>query len=272
MKHSIFLKILAVILCAASLMGIVGGAAGALALVEGNLYHQSVDDLISQRVQNMAVESANAIGLHYADQTLGGCPDEILRYSGRNAISRNFTSFGYAIVDGEGNVVESLNPELKDTAQVYTLPVTGQYMHLVSTETEAQLRAKASEAKLAAHSEGLTSSSGEAIPMEGISVNQVWFLDFNGNHIYEAYGDRNECASTYLYNNGYTTNASSYEHDPQNRVGFLFHGPGGQLVYHSFLEENEYDFPSTEVYGVMFMSHDRDLYFQTESPEGIGIL
>ena len=268
MKNNIFLKSLAIILCAASLMGMIGGAAGALVLVEGDLYNRSVDQMLDEKLQLDASIFAEQKALAYAGQELGGCPEEIIRRYG----VRLDCDYGYAIVDPEGNVLESLNPEMKDTAEVYSVPVKGQYMHLVSTETESQLRAKEAETRLAAYSEGLTSSSGEAVPAEGVSINQVWFLDFNGNHIYEAYGDRDQCTSTYFYANGYTTNSSSYEHEPLNRVGFLFHGPDGQLVYHSFLEENEYDFPATEVYGVMFMSHNRDLYFQTEDPNGIGIL
>jgi len=268
MRNNIFLKALAILLCAASLMGIVGGAAGALVLVEGDLYNRTVDQMLDEKLQLDASVFAEQKALAYASQQLGGCPEEIIRRYG----VRPDCDYGYAIVDPEGNVLESLNPEMKDTAEVYSVPVKGQYMHLVSTETESQLRAKEAETRLAAHREGLTSSSGEAVPAEGVSINQVWFLDFNGNHIYEAYGDRDQCTSTYFYANGYTTNSSSYEHEPLNRVGFLFHGPDGQLIYHSFLEENEYDFPATEVYGVMFMSHDRDLYFQTEDPNGIGIL
>ena len=80
MKHSIWMKTLAILLCAASLMGIIGGAAGALALVNGDLYNKTVDEVIDQRIQNLAVESAHQIASRYADQTLGGCPEEISRY------------------------------------------------------------------------------------------------------------------------------------------------------------------------------------------------
>ena len=268
MKNSLFMKILAIILCAASLMGVVGGAAGALVLVEGDLYNRTMDEMLDEKLRQEASRLADQTALTYAGRELGGCPEELTRRYG----THTGCDYGYAVIDPEGNVLESLNPEMKDTAEIYSVPVTGQYMHLVSTQTESQLRAKEAETRLAAYSAGLTSASGEAVPAEGVSINQVWFLDFNGNHIYEAYGDRDQCVSTYFYANGYTTNSSSYEHDPQNRVGFLFHGPDGQLVYHSFLEENEYDFPATEVYGVMFMSHDRELYFQAEDPNGIGIL
>ena len=46
MKNSIFLKALAILLCAASLMGIVGSAAGALTLVENDLYNKTVDQVL----------------------------------------------------------------------------------------------------------------------------------------------------------------------------------------------------------------------------------
>ena len=72
MKRHILLKTLAVLLCAASLLGIVGGAAGVLTLVEQDLYNKTVDEVIHQQIQNLAVESANQIASRYADQTLGG--------------------------------------------------------------------------------------------------------------------------------------------------------------------------------------------------------
>ena len=79
MKHSIFVKLLAIVLCAASLMGVVGGTAGALMLVERDLYNKTVDEAIAQQVQNLAADSANQIASRYADVTLGGCPEEISR-------------------------------------------------------------------------------------------------------------------------------------------------------------------------------------------------
>ena len=272
MKYSIFVKILAVLLCAASLMGIVGGAAGALVLVESDLYNKTVDDVITQRVQNLAAESANAIGSHYANTVLGGCPAEVSRSSGWNSLSRNFGSYGYAIVDAEGTVLASLNPELKDSAEVYALPVTGQYMHLVSTETEAQQQAKEAEARLNLMGRGMEVGDGKVIPPEGLSINEIYFTDAMGNIIYEAYGDRAESYSTYYYPNGYTTSSSTQHHQSQGRIGFLFCGPDGQMMYHSFLEEWENDFSATEVCGIMLLSHDTGFSFSTKNPDGLGVL
>ena len=103
MKHNIFLKTLAIFLCAASLMGIVGGTAGALALVERDLYNKTVDQVLQQHVQQLATEGANHLASRYADLILGGIPSEISRSFGNDLLSQNFSAFGYAILDAEGN-------------------------------------------------------------------------------------------------------------------------------------------------------------------------
>ena len=160
MKNSLILKSLAILLCAASLMGIVGGAAGALALVEGDLYHKTVEEVIAQRIQLLTAESANQIAYRYADQILGGCPEEISRYSSRNPLSYHFTSYGYAIMDKEGNILESLNPEQKASTQTYAFPITGQYMHLVSTETASQTKEAEARKQLDAYRNAMTDLDG----------------------------------------------------------------------------------------------------------------
>jgi len=277
MKNSIFFKFLAILLCAASLMGIVGGTAGALVLVEGDLYNKTVDEMIAQRVQNLAVESANQIASRYADQVLGGCPEEISRYSGSNQLSRNFTSYGYAILDGEGNELYSLNPELKDSTQTHTIPITGQYMHLVSTETDSQAMEAEARKRMDAYSNGLTDIDGNTVPAEGISINQVIFTDQDGHVLYEANCDGFTGSSSYFYrdyllDNGVVdTFANTYHDHMGSHTGFLFYNVSGQLAYTSFLEEHENAF-NTTVYGVLFFNSNQGFTFQLENPEGLGVL
>ena len=271
MKHSIWMKTLAILLCAASLMGIIGGAAGALALVNGDLYNKTVDEVIDQRIQNLAVESAHQIASRYADQTLGGCPEEISRYSGSNLLSHNFTAYGYAIVDAEGNVLESLNPELKDSVLSYSIPVTGQYMHLVSTETEAQQLARETAARMESIGRLMEDADGETVPLGGVPVHQVIFTDAQGAPIYEASGGQN-ASSIFYYHDPNNVHSSSYDHGALNQIGFLYYGADGQLMYRSFLEENEAAFRTVEVYGLMFLSHESGFLFQLDQPESIGTL
>ena len=128
MKNNIVFKFLAILLCAASLLGIVGGAAGALVLAEGDLYNRTVDEMIDEQLRSNAAFFAEQTALSYASRELGGCPAGMTQ---RYSIMPD-CDYGYVILDAEGNELESLNPNLKEIAQVYTLPVTGQYMHLVS--------------------------------------------------------------------------------------------------------------------------------------------
>ena len=269
MKNCIIFKFVAVLLCAASLLGIVGGTAGALVLAEGDLYNKTVDQMLDEKLETDAMVFAEQTALSYASRELGGCPEGMTQYRYGVIPACNY---GYSILDAEGNVLASVNPELKDTAEVYTFPATGQYMHLVSTETESELKAKEAQARAELMGRGMADSSGKTIPPEGLSVNQVWFTDRDGNMLYEAYGDRNEAHSVYYHSDYYTTTSSTYDHESQGHIGFLFNGPDGQLMYTSFLDEWEDRFEATEVYGVMFLSHDGDFYYSLDNPQGLGIL
>ena len=268
MKYNFFVKFLAILLCAASLMGIAGGAAGALVLAEGDLYNRTVDQMIEENLRLDAAVFAEQTALAYAGKALGSCPEEMLqRYS-----TYFNCDYGYSILDADGNVLYELNPELKATAEVYSIPVTGQYMHLVSTETESQRLANEAAARMDAISGGMADSNGETIPVGGITINQVIFTNRENAPIYEASGDIHSGTSTFHYSDPNNVHSSSYDHGPLQQIGFLYYGSNGQLMYRSFLEENEAAFPSTEVCGVIFLSHESDFLFRAENAEGLGIL
>ncbi len=268
MKNSIVVKFLAILLCAASLLGIVGGAAGALVLAEGDLYNKTVDEMLAEQFKENAAQFAEQTALSYASREMGGCPEDMIqRYGGFRS------HYGYTILDAEGNVLASVNPELKETAAVYEVPVTGQYMHLVSTETESQRLARETATRIESIGKGLEGQNGQTVPAEGLPVNHVIFTDHQGAPIYEAYGDLTNCYSTFYYgDDGNVRSNSRYDHEPQKQIGFLYYGTDGQLVYRSFLEEWDHNFTDTEVCGVMFLSHESGFLYQTEKSEGLGML
>ena len=276
MKNCFFLKFLALLLCAASLMGIIGGAAGALVLAEGDLYHKTVEEVMAQRVQQFAGDAAVQLGLHYADQVLGGCPDEIVRYPHSNLLSRNFTTYGYAILDEDGHVLQSLNPELKNSTPTYSVPVTGQYMHLVSLQTESQAKEEAARKRLDIYGNAMTDADGELIPVAGIPINHVIFTGQDGHILYEASCSNFTGSSTYYYrdyllDNGVVDSfANSYDH-MNNAAGYLFYNISGELTYASFLKEGEKAFQTT-VYGVFFHNGEQNFTFQADNAQGIGVL
>ena len=244
MKHSILMKLLAILLCAASLMGIVGGVAGTLVLVENNLYHKTVDQMLSEKNQAEAAFFADQTALAYPSLELGGCPQDMIQRYQYNLKG----NYGYTILDAEGNVLESLNPELKSSAKVYEFPVSGQYMHLVSAETETEKLARETAARMDAIRRGLQDQSGQTVPAEGVTVNQVIFTDQQGTPIYEAYGDQSGCTSIFYYGDEDSLRGSStYDHPVQEQIGFLYHGAAGQLPYRSFLEDLDHNFSATAV-------------------------
>ena len=268
MKNSIVVKFLAILLCAASLLGIVGGAAGALVLAEGDLYNKTVDEMLADQFKENAALFAEQTALAYASREMGGCPEDMVqRYGGFRS------NYGYTILDAEGNVLAGVNPELKDTAAVYEVPVTGQYMHLVSTETESQRLARETAARMTSIGRGLEDQNGNTVPTEGVPINQVIFTTKEGAPIYEAYGDLTNCYSIFYYgDDGNVRSNSSYDHEPQKQIGFLYYGAEGQLMYRSFLEEWDHNFTDTEVGGVMFLSHESGFLYQTDNSDGLGML
>ncbi len=269
MKNSIVIKFLAILLCAASLLGILGGAAGALVLAEGDLYNRTVDEMLDERLQVSAAAFAEQTALAYASRELGGCPEDMARRYGTTPRS----GYGYSILDAEGTVLTSMNPEMKETAEFYSFPAAGQYMHLVSTETEAQRQAKETAARMESIRRGMEDSDGETIPAGGITVNQVTFTDKEGAPIYEAYGDSISSNSIFYFGDDAGVRSDRiYEHGARDHIGFLYYGIDGQIMYRSFLEDWDPDFSSAEIYGIMFLSHDPSFMFQTDSLESLGVL
>ncbi len=141
MRHHVAFKFIAILLCALSLLGAVGSAAGMLVLTELGLYDQTVDQMIEQSLQEHGQNYAQNLALRYASMNLGNCPEEL---TDRHVDSYWFGGFysldeiGYALLDAEGNVLEEWNPELKDGGKLYSYPVSGKYMYMVSQEPEYQ--------------------------------------------------------------------------------------------------------------------------------------
>ena len=276
MRNCLFFKMVAIVLCAASLLGIVGGITGILALAENDLYNKSVQDVKAQMLENHAASFANQAAYRYADQVLGGCPEDIRRFGYDNVLTWNYTTYGYSILDGDGTVLESLNPELKSSAKTYTIPVTGQYMHLVSVQTESQAKEEEARKRLKAYDNVLTDTDGVSVPPEGIPIHHVFFTGQDGSILYEASSDGTGGSSSYYYQDYLLDNGTvdsfinSYDHG-NSCTGFLFYNPDRQLIYTSFLEEHEKSLQMT-VYGVHFFNGDQSFTFQAENPEGLGTI
>ena len=107
MRYSTFFKFIAVVLCAASLLGMVSSAAGIFFLTE--LGGKSVEEQYADRLRSQALGYSLKAAEIYASQELGGAPRNLLNYHyGNDWETRYFswTKAGYIIRDAEGNVLQ----------------------------------------------------------------------------------------------------------------------------------------------------------------------
>lgn len=143
MKYHIAVKFLAILLCAACLLGAVGGAAGMVILSEGNLYNNTVEEVLEQEIRSSAQFFARQAAMHYASVELGGCPEDFVSHYYTNQWDNSYYdagNYGYVIRDAEGNVVAGSDVELAETGKRYAFPVSSQYMYLVSMTPKAEER------------------------------------------------------------------------------------------------------------------------------------
>ena len=141
MKNHIIFKFIAVLLCAVSLLGALGSAAGILVLTQGDLYNKTVDQFVEEKIRNDGQQYAHTIAWKYASQTLGGCPEIMVENHSDDYWFRqsyNSGAYGYRLLDAEGNVLDSLNEGIREKGTTYTFPASGQYMYLTSLMTESE--------------------------------------------------------------------------------------------------------------------------------------
>ena len=114
MKHSIVMKFLAILLCAAFLLVAVGAALGIGVLASMGLYEKSVSEYRQQEQIQRAYNIADTLTAAYASRALGGCPEDLaasyygLLY-GNNFVNKNMVD--YEILSLEGELLERSGPE-----------------------------------------------------------------------------------------------------------------------------------------------------------------
>ena len=270
MKNNLVFKFIAILLCAASLLGAVGGISGVIALTSGDLYNRTAGELEAERTRLFAESYARALAMQYAGTELGGCPEEAVNAIQNigSGFQHVYSTFGYRILDAEGTVLSTYREELKDTApDVLTFPVSGQYTHLISMESESERLRREAEEMAESHRQDGGNVASE-VPAEGMPVDQVMFLDSDGKVLYRAEGNRSGHAEgTYYYPNGdsYTEGYNGVH------TGYLYHNQNGELVYNSFSEHYPEDFPETEVAEYSFFNSSNGFLLTNHDPNGLGM-
>ena len=176
MKHSFFMKAIAFLLCAVSLLGIVGSGLGIFFLTEGNLYNRTVDQMLEEQIHAQGQSMAQALASRYASANLGGTAVQLVE--NRFPLYRYGIlsgSYGYAILDSEGTVLESAGQTDPDQTSVYRFPVNGQYIHQVSLMSESE-KFPAYQSDPTTYTNAIMTDSlylYEAVPPEGASVTDI---------------------------------------------------------------------------------------------------
>jgi len=186
MKHSIGVKMIAILLCAAALLGIVVSGAGIIGLTSLGLYSKTVDQVREEELKKYAEMLVTNESRRYYSGELGGCPTEMQDwFYGTYFYQLNMDHVGYVLKDGEGTVIAGYGDVTAENAQqVYTFKPSGKYMHLVSAIPASQREA---ERMAASNPEGQTYTTADggyyyvAVPEEGIAVYQATFQSNDDN-------------------------------------------------------------------------------------------
>ena len=182
MKNHVAIKFIAILLCAASLLGVVGCGLGVFALTELDLYDKTVDQVYEERIQQEGRSLAYNTAMYYACSELGGCPQQLVYdLYGDDGRGLNPFYYGYQLKDAEGNVLMSQDLPSGSDYTVYTFPVTGQYMHLVDTTTASQQAAQVAEQVASRYTVGEGAVLHDAIPAEGAEVHEYQIATTNSS-------------------------------------------------------------------------------------------
>ncbi len=222
MKHSVAVKFIAIVLCAASLLGAIGGVAGVMVLTQGGLYTKTVEQIWEERLQSRSQNYARNLAMMYAGSAMGGCPEALMAENyDVSWFETAYPNFGYVIMDAEGTVLSSYQPLREDTASVYSVPVSGQYMHLVDVQSVEEFNRETM-------TQQAIYTDADGIPLEGIGITHVDFLDQYGNMVFEA-----SCESGMYRAAWYQeTESSGVSYDtPDDQLGHLFRNAAGQVVF-----------------------------------------
>ena len=192
MKNSLVLKFIAVLLCAAALLGIIASGLGMFVMSEAGLYNKSVEQLRQERIAQECEALARKEAMYYCGKTMGGCPEELLEKLYAHYSNLNFDHVGYAIKDAEGQVVAGYgNLTAQRAKEVYTFPASGKYAYLVSAEPVShqeiqQLTARQPEAISVIDG---SYSYYSAIPASGVTIWEVELeCEYNGTICFSIIG------------------------------------------------------------------------------------
>ena len=257
MRYSTVFKFIAVILCAATLLGAVGSAAGILFLTE--LGNKSVEEQYADQLRSRALSYGINVAEICASEVWGGAPQNLINYHWGNDWETQYfdwTKVGYTLYDSEGNVVRE--QEMLDGSQgiAYTfenLPVGGRYIQLISTTPREEYHLQTTEPA------GTEGAEVLVMPAQGMTEISACFIDYTDGHSEHWESDAGEALGTLHYNGGTSLTFESNHIDgiPEGDGWYPNHilllDMGGNAVYEAV--DDTYVILGSEQDGAFFKIH-----------------
>ena len=100
MKHSTVLKAVAIVLAAAALVMAAGGTLGMVALSEAGLYNRTVEEVQTERMENITAQVADSLVEEYIEVHLSNANEEMLQHS--SFYGNSFDYYWYEFNDALG--------------------------------------------------------------------------------------------------------------------------------------------------------------------------
>ena len=142
MKNHIIFKFIAILLCAAALLGAVAAGGGILVLMEAELYEKDVNRAYLDMLESKAGGYASEVAVRYASRELGGANEALMdQQYGYYWYDGSFDSnrTGFMITDEDGEILQDQSlAEGQKAEYTFTVPASGRYMKVHYTLTEEE--------------------------------------------------------------------------------------------------------------------------------------
>lgn len=136
MKYSIPIKFIALILCAASLLGMAFCGASLFALAESGVYPKGYEAATQEYFQNRAVPFAQWVSQAYASEALGGATETQVRQYYHVYSWFDESRLNYAIRDKDGKTLhEWQSIDSDEVAYTFTIPTNVRYLNVTDLMT-----------------------------------------------------------------------------------------------------------------------------------------
>nr|MBQ8244501.1 HAMP domain-containing histidine kinase [Oscillospiraceae bacterium] len=243
MRNHIVFKFIAVVLCAACLLGAIGSGIGIFALTSMDLYDKTVEQVYQERIDSQARNFADELAMEYTSKTLGGFTDSMMEsvtgmVSGYYRHDFEYNYFGYTLKDYEGNVLDSQELNYPEGAVTYTYDITGQYMHLVDVIPHSEQAAQQSDIA-AVDADGVVLY--DAVPPEGAAVGRLTI-----------------------------TLENRYCYDVQEDLGVAFYNADGILQFHCVPWAVDADHEGETVEEIVLYGRNGEMLYHANSAAGVG--